>query len=123
MYSSHSKSAVPKPHMARFLYSQIDLGSDDESSRGASPASSLSRSRVASQSKINYDDGKLGTSFSQGKLNESAISQKNKAAKNGVDINVQRKIDGNLKWFTSHIPELPGPKSEVIQNIGEQYKQ
>ena len=55
LFSQASKSNSPKTHLARFLYSQIDLGSDDESSRGASPASHLSRrSRAGSQSKIEY---------------------------------------------------------------------
>lgn len=45
------------------------------------------------------------------------MSQLKDAQKNGIDINTQRKIDAKNKWFTSHINELPGPKTEVVQNI------
>lgn len=39
-----------------------------------------------------------------------------------IDINVKRKVDANLKWFTSQIAELPGPKRNLVRNIGEEYK-
>jgi hypothetical protein len=83
----------------------------------------MSRSRLNSSSRIQYDEEKSFTSFAQGKLNTSSVSQKQNAEKNGVDIHTQRKMDSKLKWFTSQISELPGPKTEVIQKIGQQYKQ
>jgi hypothetical protein len=38
------------------------------------------------------------------------------------EINLKRKVDANLKWFTSQITELPGPKKNLVRNIGQEYK-
>lgn len=40
----------------------------------------------------------------------------------GADFNLQRKVNANLKWFTSQISELPGPKKNLVKNIGQEYK-
>ena len=40
-----------------------------------------------------------------------------------VDPMSKRKIDSHAKWFASHISELPGPKSEVIKDLRQEYRQ
>eukprot|EP00347_Sterkiella_histriomuscorum_P008009 403346715 len=126
--STASNMPVASKYAARLLYSQVDLGSDDDdarSSRGASSArNSLQRSRQNSSSRIVYQQGNPSqmNNFAQGKLNTSSTSLLRDAQKNGVDVNTQRKVDSKNKWFTSQISELPGPKSEVKHNLQQQYK-
>lgn len=39
-----------------------------------------------------------------------------------VDPVLKRKVDKNLKWFTSQITELPGSKKNLVRNVGQEYK-
>jgi hypothetical protein len=118
-------------YAARLLYSQVDLGSDDEDARSSISRHSVQRQslqvreqRQSSQQRIVYEQGDQNqkNTFSQGKLNQTRQNQAKEAQKNGVDVNMQRRMDSKSKWFTSQIADLPGPRSEVKHNLHDQYK-
>ncbi len=45
------------------------------------------------------------------------------AGGDGFDFCMNKKVDSRLKYFTSQISILPGPKQNLKNNLTEQYKQ
>lgn len=81
------------------MYSQVELGSDTDSDCGSLTRRPqfLSQERLMTANNIIYDD-KPTTGKMRTQVNTNCNSRDNSMA---VDINVKRKVDGNLKWFTS----------------------
>jgi hypothetical protein len=119
-----SSGTVPAQHMARFLYSQIDLGSE---------SGSLDRSHYAASNPVkpvtiaNYYSLKKTTSgaailepVTASNLNSTTASRAISSLLYNNNPHPQspskedRKVNANLRYFTSQITsELPGPKSHV----------
>lgn len=105
------------------MYSQVELGSDTESERGSASRRPhfLSQERLQTTSNIIYEEKGSSNKFKT-TLNSHRNSLSRDNSMSAVDVNVKRKMDGNLKWFTSQITELPGPKKNLVRNIGQEYK-
>jgi hypothetical protein len=78
----------------------------------------LSQERLYTSNNIIYEDrGSIPQARTQlGSRNNSECRDSN------IDVNLKRKVDKNLKWFTSQISELPGPKKNLVRNIGQEYR-
>ena len=58
-------------------------------------------------------------------MNKNA-NQENQNSRSNSSLNniySQRTSSSRQKWFTSQISDLPGPKKELIRNLGQEYKE
>ena len=90
-----------KKYMARFMYSQVELGSDTDSERGSITRRPqfLSQERLITNNNIRYEDN-----YGANKTKTQANTQRNSLSRDNSmcsDGNLKRKVDANLKWFTS----------------------
>lgn len=46
------------------------------------------------------------------------MSTLKKAGGANLDINIKRKVDSRLKYFTTQISEIPGPQKDIIKKVG-----
>ena len=99
--------------MARYMYSQVNLGSDNDSngSRDTSPAY-----KYMHKHNVVYDQRNGGTRLEK---SQSEIRNQNTSE---LDMNTKRKVNSRIKWFTTQIDVLPGPQKEINNKIGENYK-
>eukprot|EP00350_Pseudokeronopsis_sp_OXSARD2_P000663 CAMPEP_0170542502 /NCGR_PEP_ID=MMETSP0211-20121228/1903_1 /TAXON_ID=311385 /ORGANISM="Pseudokeronopsis sp., Strain OXSARD2" /LENGTH=67 /DNA_ID=CAMNT_0010845573 /DNA_START=514 /DNA_END=717 /DNA_ORIENTATION=- len=54
------------------------------------------------------------------------INQENQNSRSNsslLNVSEQRTSSSRQKWFTSQISDLPGPKKELVRNLGQEYKE